>query len=135
MLFLEFHDAIREGNGERVFRCWKFLFLIFMAAGRTKYTIEAFHFMCQRYFLFSERQVKQLLYSRFVNIRGMPHHNIPADLHMEHLNHTVKTAVSHSNAARIERSIIRAGKCIRWLNLAMDKFVLHFHPPLENTQG
>ena len=45
---------------------------------------------------------------------------------MEHLNCAIKTAVSHSNAARIaariERSIIRAGKYIRWLNLAMNKF-------------
>ena len=122
MLFLEFHDAIREGDGERVFWWWKFLFLIFMLAGRIKYTVEAFHFMCQRCFLCSERWVKQLLYSQFVNIRVMPHHTIPADLHMEHLNHAVKTAVSHSNAVRIERSIIRAGKCIWQLNLAMDKF-------------
>ena len=40
MLLLEFHDAIREGDGERVFWWWKFLFLIFMPAGRIKYTVE-----------------------------------------------------------------------------------------------
>ena len=72
--------------------------------------------------LFLRKEVKQLLYNWFVNIRGMPRHNIPADLHMEHLNCAIKTAVSHSNAARIERSIIRVGKYIRWLNLAMNKF-------------
>ena len=33
MLFLEFRDAVREGDGERVFRCWKFFFPIFMSAG------------------------------------------------------------------------------------------------------
>lgn len=73
LLFLNFHDAIREGDGERVFLCWKFFFPIFMAAGRTKYTIEAFSMMCQRYYLFSERQVKQLMYSRFINTSGLPH--------------------------------------------------------------
>ena len=29
----------------------------------------------------------QLLWSRFVNVHGLPGHNIAGDLHMEHLNH------------------------------------------------
>eukprot|EP00731_Ephydatia_muelleri_P025442 Em0017g525a len=37
LLLLEFNDAIREGDGCRVLRCWKFLFLFFRAAGHKNY--------------------------------------------------------------------------------------------------
>ena len=32
--FMEFKDAIREGDGDRVFLVWKYLFLLFKASGR-----------------------------------------------------------------------------------------------------
>ena len=35
LLYIEFKDAIREGDGERVLRCWKFMFLCFRATGIT----------------------------------------------------------------------------------------------------
>ena len=41
-----------------------------MAAGQTKYTIEAFSLMCQCYYLFLEPQFKQLMYSRFILIQA-----------------------------------------------------------------
>ena len=40
----------------------------------------------QRKYLFSERLQKQLIWSRFVNTVGLVGHNIPLDLHLEHLN-------------------------------------------------
>ena len=42
LLLLEFNDAIREGDGCRVLRCWKFLFLFFRAAGHKNYCITQF---------------------------------------------------------------------------------------------
>ena len=77
-----------------------------MAAGRTKYTIEAFSMMC-------------LMYSRFTNTSELPHQNIAEDLHIEPLNWVVKTAVSHW---KTEKSIIRAQKCVHYLHFAVQKF-------------
>ena len=122
LMFLEFKDGIREGDGERVFRCWKILFPLFMSSGRVKYTIEAFTLMCQKEYLLTPRQAMQLLYSRFVNTRGLPHHNIPCDLHMEHLNRTVKTALSFHGGQCQEATVKRVGKNVRCLRQAMTKF-------------
>ena len=34
LLYMEFADAIREGNGERIIRCWRYLLLLFKATNR-----------------------------------------------------------------------------------------------------
>ncbi len=36
-LYLEFSDAIREGDGDRILRCWRYLLPIFWNSGRTNY--------------------------------------------------------------------------------------------------
>ncbi len=41
----------------------------------------------------SPRQSAELLWSRFINYRGILGHNIPNDLHMEHLNRLIKTSL------------------------------------------
>ena len=47
LLARNFHDASREGDGERLIRCWKFLLLHFKVDGRIKYSVEAFHLLAQ----------------------------------------------------------------------------------------
>lgn len=42
LLYLNFKDAVREGDGERVLRTWKYFLLIFRATGHTNYAMEAF---------------------------------------------------------------------------------------------
>ena len=51
LFYLEYSDAIREGDGLRVLRCWRYLFLLFKASNRTNYTIEAFKLSCTACFL------------------------------------------------------------------------------------
>lgn len=70
LLMEEFNDSIREEDGDRILRCWKFLFLIFRATGRTNYAIEAFTLLCQYNFLFTPRMAEQLKWSRTVNMHG-----------------------------------------------------------------
>ena len=41
LLFLEFKDAVKEGDGTRVLRCWKYFLLLFHASGHTNYCLEA----------------------------------------------------------------------------------------------
>ena len=40
LLWMGFHDAIQEGDGDRVMTYWKFLLPIFKVSGRRNYTIE-----------------------------------------------------------------------------------------------
>ena len=42
LLLLEYKDAIREGDGERILRCWKLMLLYFKYANHFNYQKEAF---------------------------------------------------------------------------------------------
>ena len=39
LFYMEFQDSIREGDGERVLHCWRYLMLIFKATGHRNYAI------------------------------------------------------------------------------------------------
>ena len=122
LLYLEFQDAIREGDGQRVLVVWKFLFLIFRATGHTNYTLEAFTLLVQYYYLFPPRYAEQLLTARFVNTKGGAGNNIPADMHMEHLNHTLKDCIRHMGSNKSPRAILRASKALLPLSSAIQNF-------------
>ena len=54
---------------------------------------------------------EQLLFSRFINTRGVFGASIPIDLHLEHINRIVKAAVHNQSSNLSPSSIIRAGRC------------------------
>ena len=112
LLYKEYTDAIKEGDGERVLQVWKFLLLIFKAGNRKNYAIEALTLLSQHYFFLSPRLAQQLLHSRFINTRGVQGHNIPCDLHLEHMNRACKTAVSNLGANLTKKAIVRVGRCV-----------------------
>ena len=122
LFFLDYKDAIREGDGTRVLRSWKYLLLFFRATGHKNYTIEAFTLLAQHYYFFPPRLSQQLLWSRFVNTQGKKGHNIPADLHMEHLNRICKDAVSHLGANKTPNAIVRARKAISGIGKVLQQF-------------
>lgn len=127
ILYAEFADGICEGDGERVTRCWKFLMLIFKAAQRKNYSCEAFALLAQRSFILSPRLSQQLKWSRFINTRGGKGHNIPCDLHMEHLNRVLKDGIKGLGANNTEKAITRLGKCIS----SFDQILSNFDESLE----
>lgn len=92
VLYLEYRDTIKEGDGNRLLGCWKYLLPIFKAS--TYYT-EVFKALYDHYFTLPSRQVHQQL-CRFVDVKGLPGHNIAADLHIEHMNHTVMKALEQT---------------------------------------
>ena len=112
LIFLEFKDAIREGDGDRVLRCWKFLFLFFRASGHTNYTLEALTLLSHYYYLLPPRYAEQLKWSRFINTQCKQGANIPSDLHIEHLNRVCKEFVNHLGANKTPRAITRIGKVV-----------------------
>ena len=112
LIYNEFSDGIREGDGERVIRCWRYLLLIFKAAQRTNYSCEAFVLLAQLKYILSPRLSQQLTWTRFVNTRGGAGHNIPCDLYIEHLNRVLKDGIKGLGANKTEKAITRLGKCI-----------------------
>ena len=61
-------------------------------------------------------------WSRIVNIKGKSGYNIPVDLCNEHLNHTLKDAVSDLGPNITKNSIIQCGKCLNGLIGVMNCF-------------
>ena len=84
MLILNFFDAIREGDGKRIFRCWKFqLPYLRNDAGSTKYALEA-------YGLLSPKNSHELIWNRTALLRSGLGNNIPLDLLLEFFNRLLK---------------------------------------------
>ena len=108
LLWHGFHDAVREADGERILKYWKFLLLVFKSTNHQNYAKEAVNLLCQYYYTLSERQKAQLLWSRCINTRGYSGTNIPCDLYMEHLNRRLKTMLrgmgSNITPSRIQKA-------------------------------
>ena len=120
--YFEYADAIKEGDGGRVFRCWKYMIPIFSASHNTNYACEAANMVLQHTYTLPPRLASQLLWSRFVNTHGRPGKNIPVDLHMEHLNKIAKDAIHFLGSNKTEKAIQRVGRAIGTLSPVLDNF-------------
>ena len=94
LLWHGFRDSVHEGDGDHIIRYWRFLLPGFHRSGRKNYTVEAFNLLVQTITL-SPRKVAELKWNRTVNSVGREGHNIPCDLHMEHLNRRLKLMTSN----------------------------------------
>ena len=83
------------------------------ASHRRNYSLEALRMLYSYHFSFSPRLKHQLLWSRFINVHGLPGHNIAGDLHMEHLNHVCKQAIQGIGAKKKRtEALTRIGKAV-----------------------
>ena len=64
----------------------------------------------------------QLKWSRTINVHVRAGKNIPADLHMEHLNRDCKGSISGLGANITDNSIRRMGKCIGRLQSTLHQY-------------
>jgi len=115
LLLMEFNDSIREGDGERILRCWRFFLPLFKACGRSNYAIEAFNLLFQYEYVFTSRMNQQLLWDRTVNIHGRQGKNVSMDLHMEHINRACKEAMGYTGSGIGDNVVERIGKSIHGL--------------------
>ena len=83
-----------------------------MLRGRTNYSIEALNMLYQIQYSLSPRLTHQLLWSRFVNTRGIPGHNFACDLHMEHLKGLVKDALRWQKGKQQKVAITKIRKAV-----------------------
>lgn len=88
MIILNFFDAIKEGDGRRILRSWKFqLPYLRKDPGSTKYALEALGMLFQVYGLLSPKAAHELIWNRSAMLTG---HNIPLDLLLEFFNRLLK---------------------------------------------
>ena len=119
---MEFRDAIHEGDGERLMRCWKLMMIYFFSSGHKKYALEAFNLQAAINSTLSPRLAQDVLQSRFINTHGGPGRNIPTDLFMEHLNRTLKDYTKGLGANISEKSIVQTAKSLKNLLMITQNF-------------
>lgn len=122
LLLLEFKDAIREGDGPRILRCWKVMLIYFQYARHSNYVKEAIFLQAAVNATATPHVAGQMTWSRTVNTKGGQGRNIPVDLHNEHLNRALKTAVSAVGANIAPETIIQCGKSIKGIMDTIDSF-------------
>ena len=115
-----FHDAIKEGDGNRILRYWKFLLIIFKSSRNYNYAKDAVNPLLSHRYLLSDRKAAQLLWSRTINTKGRQGCNIPMDLHMEHLNRTLKSILSTGRYQ--PKAIVKAAKSVRTIHKVCEVF-------------
>ena len=50
LIYSEYSDAIKEGDGQRVFRCFKYMLPLFKASNRVNYSCEIFCILAQSFY-------------------------------------------------------------------------------------
>lgn len=121
-LVMEFLDGWREGDGERVYRCWKLFLPHFLAANRRKYALEALRLQMQVQAVTSPHLAHHILWDRFVNTRGGIGRNIPCDLHNEHVNKLVKQIITNMGANLTDEALQRAARSVSTLESLCERF-------------
>lgn len=116
MLWHNFHDAIKEGDGNRLIRCWKFNLLAFKSARRKNYSIEALNLLLQVNYILSPREAAQVKWCRSVNTSGRQGRNIPMDLHLEHFNRRLKGILQNMRSNTNKASVSMAAKTVDVVN-------------------
>lgn len=111
LLWHGFHDAIREGDGNRILMYWKFLLPVFKEENHNNYAKEAFNLLLQSNIL-SPRKLSELKWSRTINTHGNTGHNVPCDLHMEHLNRQLKGCIRSTGSNIYPTTIQCAAKSL-----------------------
>jgi hypothetical protein len=108
LLALDFNDARKLGDGNRIIKLYKFLFLLFRFDGRTKYAFYSFQLLCQVFYLLPERLAFSLVHNRFTNNKGDIDSNVEMDREVEHWNKPFKMDCKEFHGKVTDNSIERA---------------------------
>ena len=137
LLWHDFHDSSKEGDGDRLVRVWKFNLLLFKAARRKNYAIEALNLLLQVNYLLSPREAAQVKWCHCINTTNRPGHNVPMDLHLEHLNRHLKTALRSIGSNITDNSVQLAAQSVAVIEHTSKQFqvVTANSKPSANTHS
>lgn len=122
LLLLELSDSTKEGDGKRINRCWKGMLVYFQFGHHYNYVKEAILLQAAVHATASPHLAAQITWSRTVNTKGGKGNNIPVDLHNEHLNRALKTAISSTGANVDPKTILQCGKSLKGLMSTVKNF-------------
>lgn len=114
LLYINFVDALAEGDGDRIVRSWKFMLLQFYAQKKMKYAVEAQYLLLQQYCLLSQRDAYIKRWNRSTNNKGGAGKNVPLDLDLEHDNNYLKESIRKLGPNLSEASVQRCAKILKF---------------------
>lgn len=108
-LFLNFLDAVSEGDGFRLMTQYKYMMLYCRADGHhsNKYALQCLYQAFCVNALLSPRDCERFVWNRRVNSKGGRGKNIPLDLEVEHSNLFNKAAIRNLGANVTEKAVQR----------------------------
>ena len=110
LLKLNHDDAIRMGDGERILRLNKVLYLFYKKFNCSKYAYGILETLLQTQVLLSERLAHRLIWNRTVNNSGKVDSNLPNDLDLEHCNRIFKDEAHSYRGVFTEKVISRVSR-------------------------
>jgi len=124
-------DAVKEGDGERILRHWRYDFIHFHAFNHTNYRLISFRFIAQVFGLLTPRMAARMVHNRTVNIHGGIGHNVSLDLFLELLNKDVKADLKRSGPNLTSKLLERIGRSKQ----VMDELLHFFDREVELFTG
>ena len=121
LFFMNFLDAVSEGDGQRIMRQYKYLMLLCKADDphSTKYALESLYQLLLVNGL-SQKESEIFVWNRTVNNHGGLGNNIPHDLEVEHSNNFNKQGYCNIGANLSEKAVSR---------------ICHAEKPVRNISG
>ena len=116
LLALNFTDARRLGDGERLMRLYKYLLPHFKVAGKHKYSFHVLRLLAQVHCFLSPQLSHSLVWNRFVNKTGRVTGNIEVDREMEHHNRVFKTQCKALRGKISAKSVERVSHSAQVIN-------------------
>lgn len=113
LLLHNFDDAVKEGDGERILRCWKFLLLIFKCYNHHKYALASLQLLANVNAMLSPRKAHSLVWNRTINNKGGKGKNISLDLRMEHIVHLHKEMLANLGVNLTPECALRCSRAIQ----------------------
>lgn len=121
-LFLNFLDAISEGDGLRIMQQYKYIMVYCKADGShsTKYALECLYQSFLVDALLSPRDSERFIWNRSVNNTCQKGKNIPLDLDVEHSNNFIKQGIKNLGPNVTEKAILRISRAETATRTIMD---------------
>ena len=108
-------DAVREGDGDRIIRCWRFFMLYYKAYGHHKYAIAAFRLLANISSILTEEKAHRLIWNRTISNKGGKGKNMSNDVRLEMWNGLTKELLGHLGVNLDEKCASREAKAIAFV--------------------
>ena len=131
LLCMDFVDARKHGDGERILKLYSCMMLFFKLAGSSKYSYYDLYTLAQVKFLLPKELADCVKSERFVNERGKVNTNYEIDRYIEHRNKAFKLNARNLIGKVTQQSLDRISGSYEVIEKLMQSYdqQIHRHKP------